>query len=429
MKFRIKHWIAISVVVLFASCSAQEMSKNDEMQKTETVERTQERTENIEEDGIKRTTFEQIEETATIEEISLANEAVLLIEKQLNNTSKISIRVNDSITSEFLLYDWDSQNYKISPDLTKIAYILHSDKSDSGYLHIFDVLENESTLLIFDEYPEQYESKGMIWLDNEILLTIGLQNHYGWSVGGSVFYYNTTNGENKRIIPHDISSFQITGMDIIGNKLSLKLIYNGESHYATTFNDYQNIPLTRIYELIMNGENYTLDVPDAKKEFLYYLCECNVCESLFLNQGTPNFIVHPRGASDGRILHNSNSCSDLQLVERAIKLFVDLDSDFNDTVEQIKFGYSPYAEKFINYYSGIYSIEEYISSVFENDLLKILNVNIYQTNEENLEYPLFITNLYVSFEQWGRADGICVEFAKINGEWVVNNLYADIIMQ
>jgi hypothetical protein len=157
-------------------------------------------------------------------------------------------------------------------------------------------------------------------------------------------------------------------------------------------------------------------------------CKCNICEELSLNQGNQNFIGHPLGASDGKISHNSRSCSDLKLIKRAIELFVDLNYNFDDSIKQIEFGYSPYAEEWINYNGGI-SIEGYISSVFKNDLWAILNANIYHGKGEEFKSTLFIINLYISFEQWERADGICVEFVKIDDEWVVNNLYSDIIMQ
>lgn len=165
--------------------------------------------------------------------------------------------------------------------------------------------------------------------------------------------------------------------------------------------------------------------PTLIKETIYLpLCDCDICESLLSGEYS---IEHPLSGRTGKITTNARSCTDLQLVKKAIYLFIDLDNDFDNTINQIKFGHSPYAEKFLNINSELNSIADYVSLVFENDLYAILNINIEYDLGEAFEPPLFIINFYTSFKQRGRADGLCVEFIEIDGEWMVNNLYSDMI--
>ena len=211
---------------------------------------------------------EIVQESAIIEEIPLANGAVLIVEPAHGFSSKVSIWFNDSVEPKFLFYDWDSLNYEISPDLKKIAYIINNDKTSSGTLCMFDVVEREDTRLEFEDYikPEDSvywnESKGMIWLDNEILLTLAAVWHASWSMGGSVHYYNTTDGSNKMIIPHDFTHFQVTKLEIVDDELKLTILINDGSAYNYRKFINQSIPLAKIYELIENGETLILDVPD-----------------------------------------------------------------------------------------------------------------------------------------------------------------------
>jgi len=206
-----------------------------------------------------------IENPAVIEKIPLMNGVVLLVEHLSYNSTIVSIQASEDTEPIFLLGDWNFEKYRISPDLTKIAYIVHSDKYDSGYLNIFDVFENQNLLLEFDEYSNEDESKGMRWLDNEILLSIGLQSHYSWSSGGSVYYYNVADGSNKKIIPHDLSLFLIINIEIDNDELVLTILPNCGNAYATRLDDvYKSIPLTEIYELIENGKTLILNVPDMR---------------------------------------------------------------------------------------------------------------------------------------------------------------------
>ena len=258
--------LLLAVVVVFSGCSEPKTGDEDVPETTEevvTVEETQ--TMMLEESTIVEM-IEESDELELTEKIPLSNEAVLIIEYQSENSSKISIRFNDITEQEYLLYNYNSSNYKISPDLTKIAYINHSDESDCGKsncgdLYIFDVIERKATLVKFVEYAKNEESKGMIWIDNENLLTIGLQSHYGWSKGGSVYYYNLANGSTKRIIPHDIDYFQIVNLEIDVDKLKLTILLNDGAFYNNTKNiDYISVQLIKIYELIENEETLTLNV-------------------------------------------------------------------------------------------------------------------------------------------------------------------------
>ena len=266
-----KKLLALILTLMFVACERKaETPVGDDEQFTIdngqwTIDEPQNEPETNVGDGVLDVPLDEPETPAIIEKIPLANGAVLLIEDgNHNNATLVSIQLNDNSEPLLLLRDWNNSNYRISPDLTKIAYIIHDDKSTSGSLYVFDVIENKSVELEFDDYakPGQSvfwdESKGMRWLDNEILLTIGKTSHFGWSRGGSVHYYNVTNGSNRKIIPHIVGEFQIINIEIDGEELILT-INRERDKWDDMINI--NVPLATIYELIENGEVLILDVP------------------------------------------------------------------------------------------------------------------------------------------------------------------------
>jgi hypothetical protein len=213
---------------------------------------------------------DESETPAIIEKIPLANGAVLFIEHGEHewDASIVSIQLDEDSEPMFLLRDFLSQNYRISPDGAKIAYIIHDSNNLSGILNIFDVTEQKNTIPEFADYikPEETmlwnETRRILWLDNEILLVLDAVWHATWSRGGSVHYYNVTDGSNGKIIPHDINIFQIVGFEIKGDELNLTIMLNSGNAYEHRLDDiYRSVSIAKIYELIENGDTLILDVP------------------------------------------------------------------------------------------------------------------------------------------------------------------------
>jgi hypothetical protein len=213
---------------------------------------------------------EEIKESVISEEIPLANGAVLFIEHGEHewDASIVSIQLDEDREPMFLLRDFRSRNYRISPDGAKIAYIIHDSDNLSGILNIFDVTEQKNTIPEFADYikPEETmlwnETRRILWLDNEILLVIDAVWHATWSRGGSVHYYNITDGSNGKIIPHDINIFQIVDFEIKGDELNLTIMLNSGNAYERRLDDIcRSVSIAKIYELIENGNTLILDIP------------------------------------------------------------------------------------------------------------------------------------------------------------------------
>ena len=144
-------------------------------------------------------------------------------------------------------------------------------------------------------------------------------------------------------------------------------------------------------------------------------CECEVC----VGDGRI-YVEHPLGAYNGSIMCNVATCFELELTERAVQLIVDLDNDYDNAVEQIRFEPSPRRD-----FKGWRTRHElsYLEWQFGgcgDDLLWIEQVSAGSIREE---HPFASFALRVYFCEEYKLHNIYVEFVNINGEWWINNLY------
>jgi hypothetical protein len=101
-----------------------------------------------------------------------------------------------------------SPRYEVSPDRTKIAFMLSEHRTDHGELHIFDVNSRETTVIDTGDDI----GKGMLWFDNETLLFIAGFAAGSVSQGGAVYQYNINDGTSHIIIDYrEISKIELDG--------------------------------------------------------------------------------------------------------------------------------------------------------------------------------------------------------------------------
>jgi hypothetical protein len=196
-------------------------------------------------------------EEPTIEEIQLADGAVLLVEQD-GLSSIFSILYKESDEPEFLFNLW-LPHIEVSPDKTKFAVTFRVEYTQ--HLYIFDVIEREIIEPTFDEYSyttNPTDTNDFVWLDNDILLTVGGDFHHSGSGHGDVYYYKSTDGSNKKIVSHSIRQtgkiHQIGKIEIDGDYLSLTIVIKPNFDAI-----YETIPITKVYELIESDETFILD--------------------------------------------------------------------------------------------------------------------------------------------------------------------------
>ena len=251
-------WLLLAVSVVFSRCLEPKTTDSDISQTIEEIMTIEETQMVITEES---TTAGVVEKSAEsdqldkpiIEEIPLANGAVLIIEQEKLD-SNFYILYKESTEPEFLFNLW-SPHIEISTDRTKfaIAFIIEYTRN----LYIFDVLEQKIIEPVFDEYSYIINPTGtndLTWLNNNILLTVGGDFHHSGSKIGDVYYYNFSDKENKMIISHP--NYQIAKFEIDDDNLVLTILIK-----SPTFNIiYETISLTKIYKLIENKETLILDV-------------------------------------------------------------------------------------------------------------------------------------------------------------------------
>ncbi|MCL1867310.1 MAG: DUF4652 domain-containing protein, partial [Oscillospiraceae bacterium] len=180
--------------------------------------------------------------------------------------------------------------FEISPDLTKIAYFSDLFEHRGGVFEVFDIFAKESVCPEFDDYERSKRGEQTVtdtattsftWLDDEILLVVGAYMHGSATVGGWVYYYDITDGSNKRIIHGDGSRFHVNSIKKDGDNLDLEvaLYHDGFNFMGNCVSE--QIPISRIRSLIEKGETLTLDFPNIEDiEHECYLTELyGVCTS------------------------------------------------------------------------------------------------------------------------------------------------------
>ncbi|MCL1866475.1 MAG: DUF4652 domain-containing protein [Oscillospiraceae bacterium] len=202
-------------------------------------------------------------------EYPLADNAVLLVEGDMNDwDTPVSVRYENEEPT--VLYYTFRPKIKISPDKTKVAHIQETGSDFyNGDLSVYDVLTKKLTYLEFDGLSETDTTKDVLWLDDEILLVIIGFNHGTVTRGGDIYYYNIVTGENGKIIENEVnfkSEFVTGWFEIRGNDLRVGVCVHFGDGYVYMFEYWESFPLSRVRELIGNGELLVYEVESIDEQ-------------------------------------------------------------------------------------------------------------------------------------------------------------------
>jgi hypothetical protein len=205
------------------------------------------------------------QELSISEEIPLAGGAMLLIKRDDDDWFNSGWLLYDENDEPDFLFSMYNGNFSVSPDKTKIAYFTDEYCHGGGTPNIYNVTKRRSVVAEFDGHNREdfHNVLRFAWLDDDILLVINKFMGGSASVGGSVFYYNYTDGANRMIIPYTVDDdrhFMLTNLEIDGDNLRLTAAIDRRgANFLGEFADC-SIPLTQVRRLIGNGETLTLPV-------------------------------------------------------------------------------------------------------------------------------------------------------------------------
>jgi hypothetical protein len=185
------------------------------------------------------------------EEVPLANGAMLTFETD---------EQYDWQTALFVVYDngerehiasMTSPRYEVSRDRTRIAFMLSDYRTDHGELYIFDVMSRETIRIDTGDDI----GKGILWLDDEVLLYIAGFAAGTVSQGGAVYQYNINDGTSHIIIDYrEISKIEIDG-DYLN--YTICVIFNNAMSYLRYT---ESVSLIQVHALIANNGYITPSV-------------------------------------------------------------------------------------------------------------------------------------------------------------------------
>ena len=167
----------------------------------------------------------------------------------------------DTGSEKILIRDY-AQSVAVSPDKTKISMVL-GEQDAWGGMYLYD-LKNLSKELAVDILPSQ-APKESIWIDNERLLVVyGFADGH-FSIGGSLYEYNTISGMMSPIIENGEELFNIKknneSIEISSRKFNDNytgaLIYNFEIDYD--YNIIKDDSLLNTKNINLNGESKYLN--------------------------------------------------------------------------------------------------------------------------------------------------------------------------
>jgi hypothetical protein len=186
------------------------------------------------------------------EEIPLANGATLTFEtdEQYNWQTALFV-VYDNGDREHLA-SMTSPQYEVSPDRTRIAFILSEYRTDHGELYIFDVMSRETIRI--DKGDDI--GKGILWLDDEVLLYVAGFAAGTVSQGGAVYQYNINDRTSHIIIDYrEISKIELAG-DYLN--YTICVIFNTAMSYLRYT---ESISFYEVYQLIAHNGYIKPSIP------------------------------------------------------------------------------------------------------------------------------------------------------------------------
>jgi hypothetical protein len=154
-------------------------------------------------------------------------------------------------------------------------------------------------------------------------------------------------------------------------------------------------------ELTTSGVVTTVEVEETNAEPTENLCGCEVCEN------GPIFEKHLYGHDvEINVRFDDDECSKvserLELAERAVKLLVDLDNDFDETIEKNEGNFDMVKHKF-SVDMSLTSISEAHISDHTDDLMRII--------------------IFTGFYGVDRRMDIYVAFSKEDDKWVIDSVF------
>jgi hypothetical protein len=184
-------------------------------------------------------------------QIPLAGGAVLVLaDGEYDFTTSLTVVHSDG-DSEFLFDNW-MPRFSVSPDGTKIAFMLPEYRADHGELRIFDVISRETTVIDTGDDI----GKGILWLDDDYLLFLAGFAAGSVSQGGALNYYRVSDGATRVIINYR----EIAKIEDAGDYLdyTICVIFN----HAMSYLRYgERVSRAEIYNLIASGTTMSLSVP------------------------------------------------------------------------------------------------------------------------------------------------------------------------
>jgi hypothetical protein len=186
------------------------------------------------------------------EDIPLANGAMLTFETDENFDWQTALFVVYNNGEREHLASMTSPQYEVSPDRTRIAFMLSEYRTDHGELYIFDVMSRETIRIDTGDDI----GKGILWLDDEVLLYIAGFAAGTVSQGGAVYQYNINDRTSHIIIDYrEISKIELAG-DYLN--YTICVIFNNAMSYLRYT---ESVSLIQVHALIANNGYITPSVP------------------------------------------------------------------------------------------------------------------------------------------------------------------------
>jgi len=131
-----------------------------------------------------------------------------------------------------------------------------------------------------------------------------------------------------------------------------------------------------------------------------------------------------RGEPISFYVSNATTPELTELVKRAVKIIADLDENYNEAVKEIRFGYSKYTDDPEGIWStvkgGYVPVKDFVTVFQKGWTFGFVGCITVFKQEDDGTLPI---EVYAGFEEMNHHLEICVEFAKEDGEWFVNNVY------